>query len=352
MSMARTIVLHMIDLYYRVKPLIPRRLQLLLRRIRISSILKRERNRWPILEEAGEAPVGWQGWPDGKKFALVLTHDVESSRGVALCDRVASIEEEYGFRSAFCFVPERYSTPPEVRENLVQRGFEVFVHGLNHDGKLFRSKEIFDYRCDRINQYLAEWETRGFASPAAHHNFAWISNFNIDWSICSYDYDPFEPQGGGVGRIFPFWVSDTDHPDCGYVELPYTLAQDFTLLTLMGNSIELWCKKLDWIAERGGMALLKVHPDYMYFDESDKTRESYPAGLYRDFLGHVKSKYADVCWSALPGQVASFWKSHPAPKSHEENRIKPTLCHCSSCEFLQEKGYLTHFAPSTASTRA
>jgi hypothetical protein len=47
----------------------------------------------------------------------------------------------------------------------------------------------------------------------------------------------------------------------GYVELPYTLPQDFTLFTVMREKdIDIWKKKLDWIVEKGGMALLITHP--------------------------------------------------------------------------------------------
>ena len=69
-----------------------------------------------------------------------------------------------------------------------------------------------------------------------------------------------------MGTIIPFWVSK-DGFQKGYVELPYTLPQDFTLFILMKEkNIEIWKQKLDWIAEYGGMVLLNTHPDYMNFD--------------------------------------------------------------------------------------
>jgi hypothetical protein len=68
----------------------------------------------------------WQGWPDGKKFAFVLTHDVESSAGLANCRSLAQLEMELGFRSSFNFVPEgKYRVPAELRDELTARGFEV-----------------------------------------------------------------------------------------------------------------------------------------------------------------------------------------------------------------------------------
>jgi len=35
---------------------------------------------WPIKPGSEVPPPGWPGWPEGKQFALVLTHDVEGPR--------------------------------------------------------------------------------------------------------------------------------------------------------------------------------------------------------------------------------------------------------------------------------
>jgi hypothetical protein len=70
-----------------------------------------------------------------------------------------------------------------------------------------------------------------------------------------YDTDPFEPQPDGMGTIFPCWVQD-GLPAKGFVELPDTPSQDFTLFVLMKErNIDIWKKKIDWIIEKGGMAL-------------------------------------------------------------------------------------------------
>jgi hypothetical protein len=31
-------------------------------------------------------------------------------------------------------------------------------------------------------------------------------------------------------------------------------------------TIDVWCKKLDWMVQNCGMALVNVHPDYLCFD--------------------------------------------------------------------------------------
>lgn len=292
--------------FYRLKPLIPRSVQLFLRRNIVRLSMKRYQGVWPIDERASTPPSGWPGWPGGKSFALILTHDVESAQGAERCHALASIEESLGFRSSFNFVPERYKVEPGLRQSLADRGFEVGVHGLCHDGKYFDSPEIWHERAIKINRYLKEWNAVGYRTPSMLHNLEWIGDLNIAYDASTFDTDPFEPQPDGVGTIFPFWVSGNNGSK-GYVELPYTLPQDFTVFVLLQEqSIRIWNEKLDWIADKGGMALLNTHPDYMNFGSGGNGREEYSVRLYTQFLQYVSSRYADACWNDLPLVVARY----------------------------------------------
>jgi hypothetical protein len=275
---------------------------------------------WPIDEKASRQPEGWSGWPGKKRFALILTHDVETERGQEKCYKLTKIEEALGFRSSFNFVPERYSVSSELRHYLVSNGFEVGVHGLYHDGKLYKSRKIFQERAVKINKYIKEWGASGFRSPAMHHNLEWIHDLDIEYDASTFDTDPFEPQPDGMGTIFPFWVSGNSN-NKGYVELPYTLPQDFTLFILMGEkSIDIWKQKLDWIIEHGGMALLNTHPDYMSFDETEQNPEEYPAEYYEEFLRYIKSRYEGQYWHVLPKEIARFWAGDSRGKMHRKTR--------------------------------
>ena len=87
----------------------------------------------------------------------------------------------------------------------------------------------------------------------------------------------------------------------GYVELPYTLPQDSTLfLVLQETSPDIWKKKLAWIAEHGGMALVNVHPDYVGFNGNKLDVSEYPSAFYGEFLRHVAENYKDAYWHAPP----------------------------------------------------
>ena len=299
-------------LYYAVKPLIPRRVQLMLRRLVVRGRLTSCKDVWPICPEAGSAPEGWSGWPQGKQFALVLTHDVDTARGHERCSQLMQVEEQRGFRSSMYFVPERYCVSADLRHDLTSRGFEVGVHGLKHDGRLYESEDEFKRRAARINQYLQQWQCSGFRSPAMHHNLDWLGNLDVEYDASTFDTDPFEPQPDGMQTAFPFWVRGVDGTR-GYVELPYTLPQDSTVFILVKEKgIGLWKKKLDWIAECGGMALLITHPDYMFFD-GRQTFDTYPVEHYAAFLDYVRQRYEGQFWHVLPRDLARFWRERYGP---------------------------------------
>lgn len=303
--------------FYFIKPLIPRYFQLYLRRKIIEHQLRLYKNVWPIDESANSKPDRWSGWPEGKQFALVLTHDVELQGGHDKCLTLMEMEKQMGFVSSFNFVPERYKVSPNLRKILTDNGFEVCVHGLIHDGKLYCSRKIFDERAVRINVYLKEWNSRGFRSPSMHHNLDWIHDLNIDFDMSTFDTDPFEPQSDSAGTIFPFWVGKKNSND-GYVELPYTLPQDFSLFILMKEkNIDIWKKKIDWIAEKGGMALINVHPDYMNFSKKINGKEEFPSEFYQEFLEYVQEKYSGKFWHVLPNTMASFVKEKRSTMQNE-----------------------------------
>ncbi len=302
--------MHLNKIFYTIKPLIPRRLQIFLRSQVIRYKRKKYSHIWPIDPNAGKPPKGWQGWPDNKKFALILSHDVDTLEGHDKCYQLMEIEENLGFRSSFNIVPEKYRVSVTLINDLKSRGFEVGVHGLTHDGKLFTSKHIFNKRAKRINNYLQEWGATGFTSPSMHHNLSWMHALKIDHGTSTFDTDPFEPQPDAVGTIFPFWAKNSSLTK-GYVELPYTLPQDFTLFILMKEqNIDIWKKKLDWIAQKGGMILFNSHPDYINFNKQKNGTEEYPVKYYKEFLVYIKSKYKGQYWHALPKEIARFWTNN------------------------------------------
>lgn len=305
--------------YYLVKPMMPWRLRAFLRQQRAERLRRSEADTWPIDPRSAAVPPQWPGWPDGKRFCLVLTHDVEGMRGYKRVPRLVELTQKYGFRSCFNLVPMReYQVAPEILDMLERAGFEAGVHGLKHDGKLFQSQKEFTARAAQIRQFMSRWGAVGFRAPLMQHRLGWLHELGVEYDCSTFDVDPFEPQSDGMRTIFPFWVQPPGNK--GFVELPYTLVQDFNLFTILREqSIDIWKKKLDWLAQQGGMALVNTHPDYMCMD-GEPQRDEYPVERYEEFLRYVRDTYAGEFWQALPREVARFYCAKLPPASRNTRR--------------------------------
>lgn len=295
-------------LYYSIKPLLPRTFTRLLRRLLQPRHARDFELGWPIearyprflfdalknlLLLSGRQSIEIASlWPDEASFALVLTHDIESNQGQRFVRRVMDLEESLGFRSSFNFIPEKYRVDVDLVNEISQRGFEVGVHGLKHDGKLFNSRELFMRRAERINHYLQTMNAVGFRAPLTHRHPEWMQALEMEYDLSFFDTDPFEPIPGGTMSLWPFFIGH-------FVELPYTLVQDYTLTAVLGESTpRLWLEKVDFIAEYHGMALLNSHPDYLC--------EPSNFNIYAEFLFAMKQR--GWFWHALPCDVAAWWR--------------------------------------------
>jgi peptidoglycan/xylan/chitin deacetylase (PgdA/CDA1 family) len=296
-------------LYYLMKPLLPRRFRHLIQRLRSPAVRTDFRLSWPTEERY--ARFQWEVmrqlllvtnkphltfrsfWPAGREFAFVITHDVETERGHAFVQAVADLDESHGFRSSFYFVPERYPLDQGLLEDLRERGFEIGIHGLRHDGKLFSSHTELMRRAERINGYLKDLDAVGFRSPLMMRHPEWLQELEIEYDLSFFDTDPFQPVPGGTMSIWPFMLGR-------FVELPYTLTQDCVLTTILGEtSPQLWLDKLNFIERYRGMALVNTHPDYL--------RDSTTWQIYDDLLRSVKERRG--YWHALPREIARWWRA-------------------------------------------
>ncbi len=295
--------------YYALKPLLPRRLQIAMRRRYARRQARTEFPRWPIepllvdhrrralATRAAESPDGRvpliATWPDGHRCAAILTHDVEGPAGVENVRRIIEIERRHGFVSSWNFVAEWYPIEPGLLADVRASGCEVGLHAVKHDCKLFSSRAQFESELPAIHRYLDEWDVEGFRSPATHRNPDWMPELGARYDSSFPDTDPFEPQAGGCCSIVPFFLSDL-------VELPITLTQDHTLWEILQHeTIDLWTEKSDWIAASGGLINLITHPDYM--DTPARLR------MYEEFLEYLAGLAG--CWQALPREVADWWRT-------------------------------------------
>jgi len=293
--------------YYRIRRLLPRPLQIWLRR-RYARIQARSQfPSWPLEtglhdffelftsilgDVAGEPVPRIAAWPCGHAWALVLTHDVESTDGLAALDPILDLERGLGLRSSWNFVPRRYQVEDDRIRELTADGFEVGVHGLYHDGRDLESLARVRERLPAMREAAERWNAVGFRSPATQRQWDLMPMLGFDYD-CSYpDSDPFEPQGGGCCTWLPFFNREM-------VELPLTMQQDHTLFTILRQSDETaWIDKAESLRARGGMALIDTHPDYLIEDTVKRA--------YRCLLERYASD--ETAWKALPRDVSAWWR--------------------------------------------
>jgi len=197
--------------YYRVRPGIPRAVQLMFRRT-IRRLQAHSRfPAWPVetalhdlydllfrlVAALAREPVPWiSPWPDGYEWALVLTHDVETVTGYDNLGRLRGVELELGYRSAWNFVPRRYTVDDARVSELLADGFEVGVHGLYHDGRDLE-RSLLQERAPAMREAAARWQARGFRSPALRRDADVMPELGFDYDSSFPDTDPFGPDGGG-----------------------------------------------------------------------------------------------------------------------------------------------------------
>lgn len=246
-------------------------------------------------------------WPDGFSSCAIMTHDVESASGRDFCPILMNLDESFGIRSAFQIVPEdRYSVPPGFLQSITSRGFEVNVHDLKHDGRLYADRAEFLRRAKRINDYVTQYRAQGFRSGILYRNADWYDAFEFSYDMSLPNVAHLDPQRGGCCTVMPYFIGNI-------VELPVTCTQDYTLFHILGDySIDLWRKQIALIRKNHGLISLIVHPDYVRIQRAQDT--------YRALLGHLALLRAEGnIWTALPRDVVAWWRERNEMELVQEN---------------------------------
>jgi hypothetical protein len=299
--------------YYLARPLLPRALQLRLRRIFSRVQGKSSFPGWPIednlhslyvwlfslVTDVAGRPVPFLDlWPGGRSWALVLTHDVETDIGYRDMNLLRDAEREHGYSSSWNFVPMRYRVEDEVVRRLKNEGCEVGVHGLRHDGRDLGSKRMLNRRLSAIRAYAKRWDAVGFRSPGTQRHWDLMPMLGFDYDSSYTDTDPYEPQPGGCCTYLPYFNNEM-------VELPITMAQDHTLFTILQSPDgSTWLQKAHLLRERRGMVLILTHPDYAH--------DRRIVDGYRQVLAEFAED--DTAWRALPRDVATWWRRRAASR--------------------------------------
>jgi len=236
-------------------------------------------------------------WPDGAPSCAMMTHDVEGAGGEAFCQELMNVDVGYGIRSAFQIVPEvNRRARPNIIEEIRGRGFEVNLHDINHDGRLFEDRSTFLERIKRINRYTRELGCHGFRSGAMYREQSWFDAFEFAFDMSVPSVAHLEPQRGGCCTVMPYFVGDV-------LELPLTTTQDYSLLHILGDyTTTLWKRQIRMIRDSHGLISFIAHPDYL--------RDRRALELYKELLGDLcQLRDQQRVWMALPTEIDAWWRT-------------------------------------------
>lgn len=302
-------------LYYLFRPFLPVTVRRHFQRFHLRNWEKIPFPRWPVdcsvddlyrqllllaVRQSGEPiPFIWF-WPEGRSAAMLMTHDVETTAGRDLCPALMDLDESYGIPASFQIVPEaRYEVPPAFLASIRARGFEVVVHDLNHDGRLYKNRAEFLRRAVRINAYLEEFGTAGFRAAVLYRRQVWYDALRCSYDMSVPNVARLDPQRGGCCTVMPYFIGNI-------VELPVTMTQDYTIFNILNDGSDaLWQRQIEIIRSRNGLMSFIVHPDYVV--------DTQHRAIFEDLLRLLaRLRDQENVWVARPGDMNCWWRQRAA----------------------------------------
>src|ERR1700676_2743315 len=330
--------------YYLVRPVLPVAVRKHLQRIRLRNWDRLPFPHWPVdrtvdnlmeqvmllslrAQNLKQIPFIWF-WPEVASSCALMTHDVETALGTDLCPMLMDANDSFGIKASFQVIPEeRYHVTKEFLHSIRQRGFEVVVHDLNHDGRLFQDRKQFIERAAKINGYGKEFGATGFRAGILYRNQQWYDALDFEYDMSVPNVAHLDPQRGGCCTVMPYFIGHV-------LELPVTMTQDYTLFNILNDySTGLWYRQIELIMEKHGLISVVIHPDYLTgFRERS---------IYEALLAHlVDLREKKNVWITTPGEVNRWWRQRAEMTIVEEGehlRIEGAGQERASIAYASEK---------------
>jgi hypothetical protein len=236
-------------------------------------------------------------WPLSAQGCVMMSHDVEGKKGVDFCNQLMDFDDCFGIKASFQIVPEeRYVVASDLIDTISDRGFEVGIQDLNHDGRLFDNKEEFVRRAAIVNRYAKEYKAKGFRAGVLYRRPDWYESLDLSFDMSMPNVAHLDPQRGGCCTVMPYFIGKI-------LEIPVTTTQDYTLFHVLNErSIDLWKTQIDLILKKNGLASFIVHPDYIIEQET--------RSVYQELLSHLRElRSRESIWFALPREIDSWWRT-------------------------------------------
>jgi peptidoglycan/xylan/chitin deacetylase (PgdA/CDA1 family) len=254
----------------------------------------------------GAASKSTARWPLGRKFAVALSHDVDTPWCLEGSNDLADIENKYGVRSAWYVVAKHTERPAACKGimTLVDHGHEIGCHGWQHvPGLPALPPRELQATLRNCLEALGRYATvEGFRAPFLARSPQLYAALESLFLYDATDPDTERFVGGapnGCCSVLP-------HVSGKLVQLPLTTAQDALLLGLGFGAEEMyhiWKAKADWIKARGGLVVVSTHPEPQ-FGARRPVLEAY------DRLVRELSQDGEA-WLATPAVIAKWWLKQP-----------------------------------------
>jgi hypothetical protein len=139
-----------------------------------------------IRQNGGEPiPFIWF-WPENASSALVMTHDVETARGLESVAELMELDMSHAIRASYQLIPEaRYQIPAHLIAQIRAAGNEVNVHDLRHDGRLYSDIANFPGKAEKVNRHVEDFGAQGFRAACMYRRPEWYSNFKFSYDTPS-----------------------------------------------------------------------------------------------------------------------------------------------------------------------
>lgn len=237
---------------------------------------------------------------NGKKYACIVTHDVDTRKGLQRAKHLKKLEEKYNVPSAWYIPSKHYRLDNGIVKELANYG-EIGAHDTKHDGKLVQLPELKLIERLREAKHALEkiinCSVEGFRAPLLQHSSSILrglkeAGYSYDTSIPTWE--PKHPQtmgSHGLGTTYPMFLDSV-------TEILISVVQDHQLLYVLGlepkDVISVWLSMMAMFKELGGCCVLLSHPEYKLFDMNKFT-------IYEELLNTVMSdRHA---WLTTPTQL-------------------------------------------------
>lgn len=155
-------------------------------------------------------------------LTIALTHDIDTAIGYKFCKELADIDQEYGNFSTFNVLTKGpYKLEHKWLDDIESRGFEIGIHGDNHDlGFGFRKEKSIRKRLQNCLSDVGR-PVVGYRAPGACFSETLMHvldelGFRYDSSILNRCY-----YANGIASCIPYM-----YPNTTIWELPLTIQDD------------------------------------------------------------------------------------------------------------------------------